>query len=46
MTRGPVFCSLSSHTKNSKMVLDASLFNTQYYKLRIKVKAEQSREKE
>ena len=34
----------SSHTKDSKMVLDAALFNTQHYKVRIKGKAEQSRE--
>ena len=30
--------------KTQKMVLDASLFNTQYYKVRIKGKVEQSRE--
>ena len=35
----------SSHTKDSKkMVLDAALLNTQYYKVRIKGKVEQSRE--
>ena len=32
-------------TKNQKMVLDASLLNTQYYKVQIKGKVEQSREK-
>ena len=31
--------------KTQKMVLDASLLNTQYYKVRIKGKVEQSREK-
>ena len=30
--------------KTQKMVLEAALFNTQYYKVRIKVKVEQSRE--
>ena len=35
----------SSHTKDSKMVLDASLLNTQQYKVRIKGKVEQSRER-
>ena len=30
--------------KTQKMVLDAALLNTQYYKLRIKGKVEQSRE--
>ena len=34
----------SSHTKDSKMVLDASLLNTQHYKVWIKGKVEQSRE--
>ena len=34
----------SSHTKDSKMVLDAALLNTQHYKVRIKGKVEQSRE--
>ena len=33
----------SNHTKDSKMVLDATLPNTQYYKVRIKGKVEQSR---
>ena len=33
-----------SHTKDSKMVLDASLINTQHYKVRIKGKVDQSRE--
>ena len=32
-------------SKTQKMVLDASLHNTQYYKLRIKGKVEQSRER-
>ena len=32
-----------SHTKDSKIVLDAALFNTQNYKARIKGKVEQSR---
>ena len=32
----------SSHTKDSKMALDAALFNTQHYKVRIKGKVEQS----
>ena len=31
--------------KTQKMVLDASLLNTQHYKVRIKVKVKQSREK-
>ena len=31
--------------KTFKMVLDTSLFNTQHYKVRIKGKVEQSREK-
>ena len=35
----------SSRTKDSKIVLDTSLLNTQHYKLRIKGKVEQSREK-
>ena len=30
--------------KNQKMVLDTALLNTQYYKVRIKVKVEQSME--
>ena len=33
-----------SHTKDSKMVLDVTLLNTQHYKVRIKGKVEQSRE--
>ena len=32
-------------TKTQKMVLDPSLLNTQHYKVRIKGKVEQSREK-
>ena len=35
----------SIHTKASKMVLDASLLNTQYYELGIKDKMEQSRKR-
>ena len=31
--------------KTQKMVLDATLLNTQHYKVRIKVKLEQSRER-
>ena len=31
--------------KTQKMVLDAALFNTQHYKVRIKGKVEQSRER-
>ena len=31
--------------KTQKMVLDAALLNTQHYKVRIKCKAEQSRER-
>ena len=34
----------SSHTKDSKIVLDTSLLNTQYYKVRIKGKVKQFRE--
>ena len=34
-----------SHTKDSKMVLDATLLNTQHYKVRIKGKVEQPRER-
>ena len=32
-------------SKTQKMVLDASLLNTQYYKVQIKGKVEQSRER-
>ena len=39
---GPGFNPRSSHTKDSKMVLDASLLNTQYYQVRIKGKVEKS----
>ena len=35
----------SSHTKDQKIVLDASLINTQNYKIGIKSKVEQSRER-
>ena len=34
----------SNHTKDSKMVLDVALPNTQHYKVRIKGKVEKSRE--
>ena len=34
-----------SHTKDSKMVLDAALLNSQQYKAWIKGKVEQSRER-
>ena len=34
-----------SHTKDQKMIPDATLLNTQYYKVRIKGKVEQSRER-
>ena len=34
-----------SHTKDSKMLLYASLLNTQHYKVRIKNKVEESKEK-
>ena len=35
--------SISGRVKDVKMVLDASLFNTQHYKVQIKGKVEQSR---
>ena len=35
----------SSHNKDSKMLLDATLLNTQHYKVRIKGKVEQSGER-
>ena len=38
-----VFANGPGHTKDSKMVLDASLLSTQHYKVRIKGKVEQSR---
>ena len=41
----PGFNPRSSHTKDSKMVLDAALVNTQYYKVCIKGKVEQSWER-
>ena len=42
----PGFNPRSSHTKDSKkMVLDATLLNTQHYKVRTKDKVEQSRER-
>ena len=36
---------ISGHTKTQKMVLDATLLNTLHYKVRIKGKVEQSRER-
>ena len=42
---GPEFNPRLSHTKDSKMVLDTTLLNTQHYKVRIKGGVEQSREK-
>ena len=33
------------HSKDSKIVLDADLLNTQHYKVRIKGKVDQSRER-
>ena len=45
--KGPrrlVFNPRSSHTKDSKIVLNVALLNTQRYKIRIKGKVEQSRE--
>ena len=44
MVREPGFNPRSRYTKDSKMVLDAALPNTQHYKVRIKGKVEQSRE--
>ena len=44
MTGETWFNPRSSHTKDSKIVLDATLLNTQYYKVRIKGKVNQSRE--
>ena len=41
----PGFNPRSHHTKTLKMVLDTSLLNTQYYKVRIKGKVQQSRER-
>ena len=41
---GRVFAKGSRHTKDLKMLLDISLL-TQHYKVRIKGKAEQSRER-
>ena len=39
----PRFNPTSSHTKDSKMVHDDALLNTQHYKVQIKGKVEQSR---
>ena len=36
---------VESYQRLKKMILDAALLNTQYYKVRIKGKVEQSREK-
>ena len=36
---------VESYQRLKKMVLDATLLNTQYYKVRIKGKVEQSRER-
>ena len=36
---------VESYQRRKKMVLDTSLLNTQYYKVRIKGKVEQSRER-
>ena len=36
---------MSRRAKESKIVLDTSLFNTQHYKVRIKGKVKQSKEK-
>ena len=41
----PGFNPSSRHTKDFKMVLDTFLLNTQQYKVRIKGKVEQSRER-
>ena len=43
--RSPGLNPRSSHTKDLKMVLDTPLLNTQQYKVRIKGKVEQSRER-
>ena len=43
--RRPGFNPRSVHTRDSKMVLDASLLNAQHYKVLIKGKLEQFREK-
>ena len=44
-SRRPGFNPRWSHTKDSKMVLNAALLNTQHYKVGIKGKIEQSRER-
>ena len=41
----PGFNPKSSHTKDSRMVLDAALLNTQLYKVWIKSKLDKSRER-
>ena len=45
MVRETSIQSQVGHTKDLKMVLDAALLNTQHYKVRIKGKVEQSRER-
>ena len=45
MVGGPGFNPRSCHTEDFKMVLDPSLLNTQQYKVRIKGKVKQSRER-
>ena len=44
-TRSLGFNPRLSHTKNSEMVLDATLLNTQHYKVEIKGKVEESQER-
>ena len=41
----PGFNPMSRYTKDSKMVLDAALLNTQHYKARFKSKVVQSKER-
>ena len=45
LPRRPGLNPRSSLTKDSKMVLDAALLNTQHYKVRIRGKVEQSKER-
>ena len=45
MARETGFNPRSSHTKDSKKVLDAPLLKTQHHKVRIKGKVDQSRER-
>ena len=44
MARKTGFNPMSSYDKDSKMVIDATLFNTQQYKVPIKGKVKQSKE--